>query len=41
MNSINFPQSTLIFVNRVALEVFEIGKEHTGKSIVRCHDTIK
>jgi hypothetical protein len=31
MNSINFPQSTLIFVNRVALEVFEAGKEHNWK----------
>lgn len=36
MNSINFPQSTLIFVNRVALEVFEAGKEHIGKSIALC-----
>ncbi|STZ28059.1 Uncharacterised protein [Myroides odoratus] len=30
MNSNSFPQSTLIFVNRVALEVFEIGKGYAG-----------
>jgi len=41
MNSNSFPQSTLLSVNRVALEVFEAGKEHTGKSIALCHDTIK
>lgn len=36
MNSNSFYQSTLISVNRVALEVFEAGKEHTEKSIALC-----
>ncbi|WP_353163030.1 hypothetical protein [Myroides odoratus] len=41
MNSNSFPQYTLLSINRVALEVFEAGKEHTGKSIAPCQDTIK
>lgn len=37
INSINFPQPTLISVNGVELEVFEAGKQNVGKPIVLCH----
>ncbi len=41
MNSIfdemGFPEPTLISVNGIELEVFEAGKQNTGKPIVLCH----
>lgn len=37
INSINFPQPTLISVNGVEIEVFEAGKQNIGKPIVLCH----
>lgn len=37
INAINFPEPTLISVNGVILEVFEAGKQNTGKPIVLCH----
>ena len=36
-NTINFPQSTLIAVNGIELEVFEAGQENVGNPIVLCH----
>ncbi len=33
----DFPKPTLISVNGVELEVFEVGRENTGKPIVLCH----
>jgi len=36
-NPIEFPKPTMISVNGVALEVFEAGKQNTGKPIVLCH----
>ncbi len=36
-NPTDFPNPTLISVNGVELEVFEAGRENTGKPIVLCH----
>ncbi|MEJ2626209.1 MAG: alpha/beta hydrolase [Pseudolabrys sp.] len=36
-NTIAFPESTLVSVNGVELEVFEVGRENAGKPIVLCH----
>jgi len=36
-NIINFPESMLIAVNGIELEVFEAGQENIGKPIVLCH----
>ncbi|TNE70750.1 alpha/beta hydrolase [bacterium] len=36
-NPDEFPKPSLISVNGVVLEVFEAGKQHTGKPIVLCH----
>ena len=32
-----FPESTIVPVNRVELEVFEAGQETSGNPIVLCH----
>lgn len=37
INLINFPQPIMIAVNGVELEVFEAGKQNSGKPIVLCH----
>lgn len=37
MNPSDFPQSTRIPVNGVELEVFEAGRQNTGKPVVLCH----
>ncbi|BAP32385.1 soluble epoxide hydrolase [Chryseobacterium sp. StRB126] len=37
LHSTHFPNPTLISVNGVELEVFEAGKQNTGKPIVLCH----
>lgn len=36
-NRSDFPKSSLVAVNGVELEVYEAGKENTGKAIVLCH----
>ena len=36
-NQIEFPKPTMISVNSVVLEVFEAGKQNSGKPIVLCH----
>ncbi len=36
-NIVKFPTPTLIEVNGVALEVFEVGRENAGNPIVLCH----
>lgn len=36
-NPDNFPESTLIKVNGIELEVYEIGQENAGNPIVLCH----
>jgi pimeloyl-ACP methyl ester carboxylesterase len=36
-NSSDFPRPTLISVNGVTLEVFEAGRQNTGKPVVLCH----
>ncbi|MGB5934918.1 MAG: alpha/beta hydrolase [Ornithinimicrobium sp.] len=36
-NPTDFPESTLIAVNGVELEVFEAGRQNAGKPIVLCH----
>lgn len=36
-NPIEFPKSSLISINGVTLEVFEAGKQNSGKPIVLCH----
>ncbi|WP_189640950.1 alpha/beta fold hydrolase [Paramylibacter ulvae] len=36
-NITNFPQSTLVSVNGVAIEVFEAGQQNVGNPIVLCH----
>lgn len=36
-NLIEFPQPTMISVNGIVLEVFEAGKQNSGKPIVLCH----
>lgn len=37
LNSIEFPEPTMIPVNGIKLEVFEAGKQNAGKPIVLCH----
>lgn len=37
LNTIDFPEPTLISVNGVELEVFEAGRENKGNPIVLCH----
>ena len=37
LNTIDFPQPTLVAVNGVELEVFEAGRENKGNPIVLCH----
>lgn len=37
MNPTDFPESTMIAVDGVELEVFEAGRENAGKPIVLCH----
>lgn len=37
INQFDFPKPTLILVNGVELEVFEAGRQNTGKPIVLCH----
>ena len=36
-NPIEFPKPTMVSVNGIELEVFEAGKQNTGKAIVLCH----
>jgi pimeloyl-ACP methyl ester carboxylesterase len=37
LNTVNFPEASLIPVNGVELEVFEAGRENRGRPIVLCH----
>lgn len=37
LHSIEFPAPTMIPVNGVVIEVFEAGKNNSGKPIVLCH----
>ena len=37
INSIKFPKPTLISVNGIELEVFEVGKKNKGNPIMLCH----
>lgn len=37
LNTVNFPEASLIPVNVVELEVFEAGRENRGRPIVLCH----